>query len=132
MTVVNETFRIRMRHAHIRNSFSRLLYLRISPASTGSYIAVRSGMHPTVLAFTIFWFTVLALWIGLVLLAVIAEKFGRQRILEGNHWSDLLWAFGMGVFGFLLVRSGREDAVELERFVESTLQARRIHVEGAV
>src|SRR5512135_1238752 len=73
-------FRLRLRRAYIRNSFSRLLYGLYHSSAKGSAIHVRRGLHPLVLAFTILWFSFIGLWTVLVAILIIAQRVTAERI----------------------------------------------------
>src|SRR3989442_6065185 len=117
-------FRLRLRRALVRNSFSRLLYGHYQATSKGSAIEVWPRLHPFVFVFMILWFGGIALWTGIVLALMIAERVSGQRILVSSSWPGILMAPALGLGGFFLVRTGREDGDELVEFLERSLEAR--------
>jgi len=119
----SDGFRLRLRRAFFRNSFSRLVYGRLRTTARGTMIEARVRLHPYVRAFTIVWFGFIGLWSALVIGLWIVERFSGERVFDSSPWPGVLMAPALIVFGVLFLRTGRADAHELLTFMQSVLEA---------
>jgi hypothetical protein len=118
--------------AFVRNSFEPYFYGSVVQADGRTLIRGRFRMHPFVLAFMAVWFFGVVSIGGLITAVMLYEILTGRRVSEGSMAPGLavligpaMLAFGIGLvaFGWRMGRSQRE---RIERFLETTLQARRL------
>src|SRR6266498_1168057 len=74
--VGEDRFRLRLRRAYIRNSFSRVLYAHLKTTSAGSLVQVRTGLQVSVFVNSIVWFAGVVLIGGLMMLVSLLQLVG--------------------------------------------------------
>lgn len=118
--------------AFVRNSFEPYFYGSVVETNGRTLIRGRFRVHPFVLAFMAVWFFGVVTIGGLITAVMLYEILTGRRVSEGSMAPGLavfigpgMLAFGIGLvtFGWRIGRSQRE---RIERFLETTLQARRL------
>jgi hypothetical protein len=116
----------------VHNSFEPYFYGSIIATDGRTLVRGCFRMHFFVLVFMTVWFVGLLTIGGLVTAVMLYELLTGRRVSTGNMTSGLAALIGPGMlaFGVGLVtfgwRMGRSQRARLERFLEATLQARRL------
>ncbi len=116
----------------VRNSFEPYFYGSVVEADGRTLIRGCFRMHPFVLVFMAVWFVGVVIIGGLITAVMLYELLTGHRVSSGNMAPGLAALIGPGMlaFGIGLValgwRMGRSQRAQIEQFLETTLQARRL------
>jgi hypothetical protein len=124
MTEKNGKIRLRVQRAFSRNSFARMLYIRLTHGLEGTTVTVRARMHPLVKVFMTLW---LSGAVGIPIVGIVAAVIHRGSLPLEKLPMVLPAMLFLPLAGIALVtwgiRSSENDVREMFELVKRSLNA---------